>query len=144
MAILTQNDEIRRVLASAKVVAVLGANDDPPRPAYYVPDYLHDKGFKIRPVNPAKLGTRLWGATFVASLGDVGEPIDVVDVFRRSDQLAMHVDEILALRPLPKVVWFQSGIRDGAVAKALAAAGIDVVQDRCMLQDHRRMFGQYE
>lgn len=141
MAILTQTDDIRRVLLSARVVAVLGASDDPSRPAYYVPDYLHDHGFRIRPVNPLKHGTRLWGATFVSSLSDVGEPIDILDVFRRSDQLAMHVDEILALAPMPKVVWFQSGIRDSAVAKRLATAGIDVVQDRCMLQDHRRMFG---
>lgn len=138
-AILSQSEDLRRVLETSRVVAVLGSSDDPPRPAYYVPDYLDDHGYRVLGINPGRNGVRLWAAPFVASLGDIKEPIDILNVFRRSDQLAMHVDEIIAAKP--KVVWFQLGIRDAAVAKTLVAAGIDVVQDRCIMADHRRIFG---
>jgi predicted CoA-binding protein len=74
-----------------------------------------------------------------ASLTELGVPVDVVDVFRRSDALRGHLTELLGMNPLPKVVWFQQGIRDDAVASELSAHGIDVIQDRCMLADHRRM-----
>lgn len=66
--------------------------------------------------------------------------VDVVEVFRRSEALPEHLDEILAMEPKPKVVWFQKGIRNDGVARRLIAAGIDVVQDRCMYEEHRRLF----
>jgi predicted CoA-binding protein len=138
MARHLRDDDLDGVLRGSRVVAVLGASARPERPGYYVPAYLREQGYRIRPVNPAEAGTRLHDATTVGSLGDVDEPVDVVDVFRRPDQLAAHLPEILAMRPLPRVVWLQSGIRDDAVADALVAAGIDVVQDRCMLAEHRR------
>lgn len=129
----------RRILESARVVAVLGAHPDRQRPAHYVPDYLHRQGARIIPVNPGFVGTTLWGEPTRAALTEIGEPVDVVDVFRRSELLPVHLDEILAMRPLPRVVWFQSGIRDDAVARALQSAGIEVIQDRCMLADHRAL-----
>jgi hypothetical protein len=131
--------DVRGVLERARVVAVLGAHFESWRPAFYVPDYLRAQGMRILPVNPALVGRTLWGEPVRGSLGDLAEPVDVVDVFRRSDALPAHLDELRGMRPLPPVVWFQSGIRNDAVAAALVAAGIDVVQDRCMLADHRRM-----
>lgn len=144
MAILTSTDDVRRVLQGARVVAVLGAHPDESRPAFYVPDYLHDMGATVLPVNPVHVGRTLWGNPVRARLDELGVPVDVVDVFRRSDAVAGHLDELLAMRPLPKVVWLQSGVRDDATALRLSEAGIDVVQDRCMYADHRRMgLGRY-
>ncbi|MDP2315838.1 MAG: CoA-binding protein [Pseudomonadota bacterium] len=136
-AIVAQ-DDVRAVLVRARVVAVLGAHSDSSRPAHYVPAYMHGVGSRILPVNPLLVGQTLFGEPVRASLVDLGEPVDVVDVFRRPEALPAHLDELLGMRPLPAVVWFQQGIRNDAVAAALIAAGIDVVQDRCMLADHRR------
>jgi predicted CoA-binding protein len=131
--------QIREVLARARVIALLGAHDQPSRPAFYVPDYLHQQGYRILPVNPALAGRTLWGETVRATLAEIGEPVDMVDVFRRPELLPGHTEDILAMKPLPRVVWLQLGIRNDAFARAIAAAGIDVVQDRCALADHRRM-----
>ncbi|MES2643682.1 MAG: CoA-binding protein [Myxococcota bacterium] len=137
--VLTTTEEIRAVLERSRVVAVLGAHSDPGRPAFYVPDYLHGVGARILPVNPALVGQTLWGEPVRATLSELGVPVDVVDVFRRSEALAGHLDDLLGMNPAPAVVWMQQGIRDDVVAARLVAAGIDVVQDRCMLADHRRM-----
>jgi predicted CoA-binding protein len=136
-------DDVRRILERSRTVAVLGAHWEPSRPACYVPQYLFDHGYRVLPINPAGVGRNQdqFGNPFVASLADITEPVDVVDVFRRSELVAGHTDEILAMSPLPKVVWLQLGIRDDAFATRLRAAGIEVVQDRCMLADHRRMLG---
>ena len=139
MAPLTQIDDIKRVLQTSKTVAVLGAHTDERKAAHYVPRYLDDNGYTVYPVNPVFEGETLFGSPVVASLGEVSEPVDVVNVFRRSEHLPSHLSEILALKPLPKVVWLQLGIRHEQVAQHLMDAGIDVVQDRCMLADHQRL-----
>jgi predicted CoA-binding protein len=136
---MQNDDQLRALLASVRRIAVLGAHPDPARPAYYVPDYLHRQGYHILPVNPVHAGETLWGETVRARLGDLGERADVIDVFRRADQLAAHVDDILAARPA--LVWLQSGIRNEAVAHALEDAGVPVIQDRCLMVEHRRLFG---
>ena len=128
---------IPRILRDSHVVAVLGAHSDPARPAFYVPDYLHERGYRVIPVNPSLVGQTLWGEPVRASLDDITEPVDVVDVFRRSALVAGHLPELRRLKP--KVVWMQTGVRDDAVAEALQAEGIEVVQDRCMLAEHRRL-----
>ena len=133
------DDDLRAFLASARRIAVLGAHPDPARPAHYVPDYLHRRGYHIIPANPVYAGRVLWGEPVRASLREIREPVDVVDVFRRSEQVAEHVDEILALRPA--LVWLQSGIRNDAAARTLEDAGIAVVQDRCLMVEHRRLVG---
>jgi len=130
---------IASILRTARTVAVLGAHFEAQRPAFYVPDYLHDSGYTVLPVNGTLVGQTLWGAAVVGALTELSVAVDVVDVFRRAEALPAHVDEILAMKPLPKVVWLQSGIRNDAVARTLEAAGITVVQDRCMLADHREM-----
>ena len=130
---------IRRILEATRTIAVLGAHEDSSKAAFYVPQYLHRMGYRVLGVNPAFAGRELHGAPVVASLAELAEPVDMVDVFRRPDQLPMHVPEILAMQPRPAVVWLQLGIRHEAVARQLRAAGIEVVQDRCTLADHRRL-----
>jgi len=132
-------DQVAPVIDAARIIAVLGAHPDQERPAFYVPDYLHEQGYRVLPVNPSFAGQSLWGAPFVATLTEIAEPIDIVDVFRRSSLVAGHLVDLLAMRPRPRVVWMQQGVRSPAAAAQLVAAGIDVVQDRCLLADHRSL-----
>jgi uncharacterized protein len=138
MAELHREQDIAAVLERASAIAVLGAHHEAQRPAFYVPDYLHQQGYRVLPVNPQLVGQTLWGQTVRASLTDLTEPVDLVDVFRRPEALDDHLAEFLAMRPQPRVIWFQLGIRNDRVASALVASGLDVVQDRCTLADHRR------
>ncbi len=139
MAELTTDDQIREALRTARVVAVLGAHTEPSRAAFYVPDYLHAQGYRVVPVNPAFAGRTIWGEPVRESLAAVPGPVDIVDVFRRPDLLPGHLADILAMTPHPRLVWLQQGIRNDDFARALSAQGIDVVQDRCALVDHRRL-----
>ena len=131
--------ELRALFAETRTIAVLGANVDPAKPAFYVPDYLATQGFEIHPVNPAFAGRTLWEHTFVSNLTELTAPIDLVDVFRRPDALMDHIPEILGMRTLPRVVWLQLGIAHAEFARQLREAGIRVVQDRCTLAEHRRL-----
>jgi len=131
--------DLARILAESPTVAVLGAHVDEVRAGFYVPDYLHGVGYRVLPVNPRFVGRILWNVPVSARLADLDEPIDLVDVFRRADALEAHVPELLAMRPRPRVVWFQSGIRNDGAATALRGAGVQVVQDRCTLAEHRRL-----
>ena len=131
--------EIRDVLSRTRTIAVLGAHHQPSRPAFYVPDYLHAQGYRVIPVNPTLVGKTLWGEPVRATLAELGEPIDMVDVFRLAELLPSHLGDLLAMKPLPRLVWLQLGIRNDAFARALVDAGIDVVQDRCTLADHRSL-----
>ena len=139
MAELTTDPEIADVLRAARTIAVLGAHEQPQKPAFYVPEYLHERGYRIVPVNPVLAGEVLWGETVRGTLAEIDEPVDVVDVFRRPELLMGHMADLLAMKPRPKLVWLQLGIRDDAFARAVQAAGMDVVQDRCTLADHRRL-----
>ncbi|MFN3367832.1 MAG: CoA-binding protein [Thermus sp.] len=131
--------ELRTYLGRARTIAVLGAHQDPTRPAHYVPRYLWEQGYRILPVNPRFAGEELFGARVVASLEEIAEPVDILDVFRPSGALLGHLPEVLALRP--GLVWLQSGIRHPGFEEALAEAGIPVVADRCLMVEHRRLFG---
>lgn len=137
---LKTDEEVKGVLEERRTVAVLGAHPDASRPAHYVPAYLHGKGYRVIPVNVVHAGKELWGESVRANLTELKEPVDVVDVFRRADALVGHLDEILGMDPQPGVVWFQQGIRNDEVAAKLVEAGIRVIQDRCMMADHKRMF----
>jgi len=136
---ITAPSAVADLLRRARTIAVLGAHEEASRPAFYVPDYLHAQGYRILPVNAVLAGKALWGERVRATLAELGEPVDVVDVFRRPDLLPGHLADLLAMRPLPAVVWLQLGIRNDAFARDVVAAGLDVVQDRCMLADHRAM-----
>ena len=141
MTLLTQTAQIVNVLSTHKVIAVVGFHHDSVKPAYYVPEYMHRQGYTIIPVNPALAarGESYFGHRAVSTLAEIGVPVDIVDIFRRSDKVRLHVPDILAMTPPPKVVWMQLGIRDDAVAAELSKCGMDVVQDRCLLADHRAL-----
>src|SRR5687768_12632103 len=130
-------DQVAPAIRAAKVIAVLGAHPETHRPAFYVPDYLAEQGYRILPVNPLFVGQSLWGVKFVATLAEIREAVDIVDVFRRSEWVADHVADILAMQPRPKLVWMQQGVESPVAAAHLLDAGIDVVQDRCLLADHK-------
>jgi predicted CoA-binding protein len=132
-------DQAAPAIRTARTIAVLGAHPEQHRPAFYVPDYLHAQGYRILPVNPLFAGSRLWGVPFTATLAEITEPVDIVDVFRRSSWIGAHLADLLAMRPRPRLVWMQEGVRNDAAAAQLVAAGIDVVQDRCLLADHRTL-----
>jgi predicted CoA-binding protein len=135
--------DVEPVLRACRVVAVIGAHSEPSRPAHYVPAYLHARGRTILPVNVRLAGQTLFGHVVVDRCDAVTQngsvAVDVVDVFRRSEDVAGHVDEILAMRPLPKTVWLQSGIENADACARFRAAGIDTVEDRCMLADGRAL-----
>ena len=129
--------EAVEILKSTRSIAVLGmkGDGDAMAPAHGVPMYLAAHGYQITPVNPKLARDGYPGA--VASLADLPAAPDLVQVFRGSDQVAKHVDELLALNP--KAVWLQLGIRNDEAAARLQEAGIRVVQDRCMYKDHHAL-----
>jgi uncharacterized protein len=141
-SLLVQDDTgLARIFRDVRTIAVLGAKAEAGAPAFYVPFYLNARGYRIFPVNPTRAGEHILGETVVATLADLPQPVDAVEVFRRPEFLPGHASEILRLPWKPAVVWFQLGIRHDAAAADLARAGIRVVQDRCMMPEHRRLLG---
>lgn len=137
--IIDTDDGISRVLAYTRRVAVLGIKPEThaDQPAHYVPAYAKSRGLTVIPVPVYYPDVRvILGEPVVRDLAAIEGPVDMVDVFRRSEDVPMHLSALLALRP--RCVWMQSGIANASVADALAAAGIDVVQDRCLLVELRR------
>jgi len=132
-------ENLRAFLLQTRTIAVLGAHPNPAKAAFYVPEYLARKGYTVLPVNPAYAGQMLWGQPVVSRLTDLAVPLDIVEVFRRSEALPDHLEEILAARP--KLVWLQSGIANEVFAEALQQAGIQVVQNRCLMVVHRQLMG---
>jgi predicted CoA-binding protein len=128
---------LREILLQTRTIAVLGIKSGDADDAFRVPRYLQAQGYRILPVNP-KL-SQVLGEPVAPSLAALREPYELLDVFRAPRHLPAHVDEILALDRPPRAVWFQLGIRDDASAARLAEAGIQVVQDRCIMVDHRRL-----
>jgi predicted CoA-binding protein len=98
--------------------------------------FLLGKGYRVIPINPGHAGKEILGQTVYAHLADIPEPIDMVDVFRAANQFPAVVDEVLALRPLPSVLWGQFTVRDDAAAARVEAAGIQVVMDRCPVTEY--------
>jgi predicted CoA-binding protein len=138
--ILTTDDPIRALLRQTKRIAVLGIKTEAQadQPSFSVPKYLQDVGYEVIPV-PVYYPevTTILGRQVFRSLAAIDGEIDLVDVFRKSSDVKKHVADILTKKP--RAVWMQLGIRDDAVAEELAQAGIQVVQDRCILVEHRRL-----
>ena len=136
--IITNSADIRDLLNETRTIAVLGikTEEQAGQPAFYVPSYLKNAGFQIIPV-PVYYPqvTQILGQQVFRRLVDIPIDVDLVNVFRRSQEVPPHVEDILAKKP--KAVWLQSGIRHDAVTETLAKAGIKVVQDRCLMVDHR-------
>lgn len=135
--ILTADEEIRALLSAAKTVAVIGISPKPERDSHRVAAYLKAKGYRIVPVRPAQ--EDILGEKAYARLDDVPDPIDIVDVFRRPEQVLPHAEEALRLKP--RAFWMQEGIEHREAAERLTAAGIDVVMNRCIMREHARLLG---
>ncbi len=133
---------IRSILTSVKTIAMVGASDNPARPSFLVFKYLSERGFRVIPVNPGKAGQRFLGETFVASLADITEPVDMVDIFRASDAAPGVVDQALQMNPLPKVIWMQLSVRHDEAAAKAEAAGLTVIMNRCPKIEFGRLSGE--
>ena len=126
-------EQLRQILATSKTIAVVGLSDKPDRPSYTIPAYLQQQGYRIIPVNP-KL-TEVLGEKAYASVRDIPEPIDVVQIFRRAEDVPPTVEDAIAKGA--KVVWMQLGIVNEEAAERAKAAGLQVVMDTCMGATHR-------
>ena len=139
--LIAGNERIRELISGIKTIAVLGIKTEAQagQPSFYVPQYLHSVGFEIIPV-PAYYPdvTMILGQKVYRKLVDIPGDVDLVDVFRRPQDIPAHLEDMLAKKP--KAVWMQSGIRHDGVAESLAKAGIKVVQDRCLMVDHRSLY----
>ncbi len=129
---------VEDILKGSKTVAVVGLSPKPDRPSYDVARYLQARGYRIIPVNPQ--ATEILGEKSYPSLSAVPAPVDVVDIFRRSEDVPPIVDE--AVRAKAKVVWMQEGIVNEQAADAARRVGLDVVMDRCMQKEHKRLVAQ--
>ena len=130
---MRESDQITELLKSAKNIAVVGLSSSPMRPSYGVAAYLQTQGYKIIPVNPEIKGAL--GEKAYASLAESPEKIDIVNIFRRSEFVADVVDAAIKLKP--SAIWMQEGVRNDAAAEKARKAGIFIVQDRCILKEHR-------
>ena len=129
--------DVREILEQCRRIAVVGAKDQPLEDAFRVPRFMQQLGYEIVPVNP-KL-ERVFDEPAVASLLEIEGAVDLVNLFRAPEHIPTHTDEILAMSPRPHAVWMQLGILCGESAARLRAAGIRVVQDRCIMVEHRRL-----
>jgi predicted CoA-binding protein len=136
------NAYIGGILNAVKTIAMVGASANDVRPSYFVLKYLLAKGFTVFPVNPGHAGKEILGRMTYARLGDIPEPIDMVDIFRSPAAVPGVLDEVLKLDPLPKVVWMQLGVRHDEAAARAEAAGIKVVMNRCPKIEYGKLSGE--
>lgn len=134
---LTSDDDIADLLKEARTIAVVGASDRPERASYGVMAALQDHGYRVLPVNPNLTGERIHGEFVWRELSEIGVPIDIVDIFRRSDSAGEAVDQ--AILAGAKAVWMQLGVIDEHAAKRAEAAGLKVVMDHCIKIELRRL-----
>lgn len=143
MADQTDDATLRRILSTTRVIAVAGIVPDTSRPSNYVAQFLSDRGYRVIPVNAARAGEMALGQTILASFADIPADVqvDMVDIFRRSEQVPPVVEEALAHLPHLRTVWMQMGIASEEAAAMARARGIAVVQDRCPKVEIPRLFG---
>lgn len=133
---------LKKLLTRMKRVAVVGVSDNPVRASYFVARYLKLRGVTVVPVNPKLAGTSLFGAQVVGDLRDISEPVDMVDIFRRSEAVPQIVEDALALFPDLQTIWMQIGVSHPEAAAQAEARGVDVVQNRCPKIEYQRLFGE--
>jgi predicted CoA-binding protein len=131
---LNSVETISKILRQTKTIAVVGLSSDPSRASFSVSSYMQSNGYRIIPVNPNE--SEVLGERAYRSLNDVPEPIDLVDIFRRSEEAGKHVDEAISVGA--QAVWLQEGVIDDDAALKAQGAGLDVVMDRCILKEHLR------
>lgn len=125
------DDYIAGILDTTKTIALVGASANEERPSYRVLNYLLENGYTVYPINPGQTGNEIAGTKVYASLTDLPEPADMIDVFRNSEAAAGVIDEALALPTPPKTIWLQLGVRNDEAANRAQTKGINVVMDRC-------------
>jgi uncharacterized protein len=131
---------IRDILVNNRTIAMVGASPNTSRPSYFAMKYLKAKGFRVIPVNPGQAGHELLGETVYASLADIKEPVDIVDIFRNSEAALGITKE--AIRLGAKVVWMQLGVRNDEAARLAEDAGLKVVMNRCPKIEYGRLSGE--
>jgi predicted CoA-binding protein len=138
------DDLIRRILKTTRVIAMVGASPNWVRPSNFAMKYLQGKGYRVIPVNPGAAGQKIWGETVYASLADIPENYDLVDIFRSSDAAGPIVDEAIRLAPAKgiRAVWMQLGVRNDAAGARAEKAGLTVVMNRCPKIEYGRLFGE--
>ena len=127
----TSDDALRGILTATKVIALVGWSPNPDRPSHRVAAYLVAKGYRVIPVNPGQTGKQALGETVRASLSEISDHVDMVDIFRRSEEVGPVVDEALSALPGLKTIWMQLGVEDAVAAAKARAAGVKVVMNRC-------------
>ena len=130
------DNQIRKILSSAKTVAVIGISTDPEKSAHYVPKYLQSRGYDVIPINPN--AEQILGKHCLKNIEDVKDNIDIVQIFRPSDQVIPFVKSAISKKP--KTIWLQKGIHNTQAEELALEKGIDVVFNRCMLEEHQRLF----
>jgi len=130
-------DYLRGILMGAKTIAVVGASNEPSRPSFGIMRYLQRAGYRIVPVNPFLSGQTVHGETFPASLRDLTQPIELVNVFRRREAIPEVVEDAIAIDA--PAIWLQLGIRNDAACARVEAAGMAVVMNRCISVEHARL-----
>lgn len=133
---------LKGLLQRCRRIAVVGVSMNPVRPSYYVARYLSLKGYDVVPVNPGHAGELLFGRKVVADLAAIEGPVDMVDIFRRSEHVGPIVDQALAVFPALRAVWMQIGVINPDAAALARARGVDVVMDRCPKIEYQRLFGE--
>ena len=136
------NAYLQDILTRTKVVAVVGVSMNPVRPSYYVARYLGLRGFTVIPVNPGHAGRKLFGQTVRASLSEIDESVDMVDIFRRSEAVPPIVDDALEVFDDLQTIWMQIGVSHPEAAAKAEARGVTVIQNRCPKIEYQRLFGE--
>ena len=130
---------IRGILNTVKSIAMVGISPKDNRPSYFAFKYLLERGYHMIPVNPGQVGKEILGQKVYGKLSEIPEPVDMVDIFRASQFVMPVVEEALALKPKPQVIWMQLSVRNAEAAETAEAAGIKVVMDRCPKIEYGRL-----
>ena len=130
--------QLKKIFQTTKTIATVGLSTDPDKPSFYIPYYLRSIGYRIIPVNPT--ANKIFGETSYPDLVSIPEPVDLVQIFRPTEETPAIVEE--AIKIGAKVVWMQEGIENRAAAKMAEGAELQVVMNRCMRVEHLRLFGE--
>ncbi|NDR56597.1 CoA-binding protein [Aliiruegeria sabulilitoris] len=135
------DQQIREIFERSRVIACVGASANPARPSYYVSIFLKQRGYRVIPVNPGLAGQELFGETVVGSLSEVEAEVDMIDIFRRSEQVSPIVAQALIHLPRLRTVWMQIGVANADAAMMAGERGVDVIENRCPKIEIPRLFG---
>ena len=133
---------LRQILDETKTIACVGISPNPVRPSHFVGRYLSRKGYRVIPVNPGHAGKELFGVEIMPDLASIREPVDMVDIFRRSEHVLPIVEEALEAFPDLKTIWMQIGVENEEAARLAEARGVKVVMNRCPKIEYQRLFGE--